>query len=122
MCGARSRSFAATRSTHTFGGSRMWSSTEISQSSEASVMPASWCSLELADRHVLDLLERADPVGAALAAEATLLVAAARGVRTEHGGVDVDGSRAQSARDLRRRAHVAPVHLRRQTVRAVVGD
>ena len=96
----------------------MWSSTEMSQSRLRCVGH-----LQLSDRHVLDLLEGADAVGAALAAEAALLVATARRVRAEHARVDVDRAGAQPARDLRSPpATSAPYTCAGEPVDAVVGD
>src|SRR5262245_28135293 len=134
MWGARSRSLAATRSTHRWGGSRMWSSTEMSQSRlRSSVMRSSASCVgvvrrrvvrsvsvrssgvasgrQLADGDVLDLLEVADALGAAFAAEAALLVAAPGGVGAEHARVHGDGAGAQPTGDGRTGRRVLAVHL-----------
>src|SRR5207302_2406030 len=121
-----SRSFAATRFTHRSGGSRMWSSTEMSQfrSSSADTVPpfvSCFSSRQLADDQVLDLLELADPLGPAFAAEAALLVAAAGGVGAEECGVDVHRAGAQAPADAGGRGDVGAVDLVGQAVPGVVG-
>ena len=69
-----------------------------------------------------DFLKFADPVGTPFAAEAALLVAAARRVGAEDRRVDVDRAGAQPARHRHRRRHVGAVDLTGQAVEAVVGD
>src|SRR6516165_5943671 len=127
MCGARSRSLAATRSTQRCDGSKMWSSTEISQSRFRSLavmltlLPLD-SRRQLADAHVLDLLEGPDALHAPLAAEAALLVAPAGCVRAEHRRVDVDRATPDASGHRRRGDDVGAVHLAREAVDAVVRD
>src|SRR5208283_3852254 len=127
MCGARSRSLAATRSTQRFGGSRMWSSTEINQSRFWSVevmftLLRKSSGRQFADAQVLDLLEGPNALHAPLTAEAALLVTPTGRVRAEDRGVDVDRPAPDPAGHPGGRGQIRAVHLARQPVDAVVGD
>ena len=84
MCGARSRSFAGDPVDPDVG---RLEDVVVDRDQPVEVAGRRVPSSQLSDHHVLDLLERADAVGPALAAEAALLVAAARRVGAEQRSV-----------------------------------